>query len=304
MSTQVLLTIAAASLAACVERAPDDLVRAIPTAQQIEIKFPDGVPRKLGEAAEWYTVTREVTLAFNGASGWALDLVHTIVDLPVTSTEGDTYIWGPLRDATDPAEYKLTARVLEDGMYDYRLVGRTRTVDDAPYEAIIDGRSDPRGAGSGEFLLDIDAAHRIDPSDAGDERGSVKVEYDFAARHLDLYIESVDDVGVPIAVKYTYDGAPDGAGAMLFRVTTDAGGTAVREDLALRSRWLATGAGRTDARIEGGDVTVPSATASECWDVAFRRVYYTDTADLAATEGDAAMCAFLTPDLPPLPPMI
>lgn len=297
MHTQILLTLAAVPLIACVERAPEELRRAIPTAQQVEIKFPGGVPRALGQTADWYLVTHEVTRAFNGATGWALDLVHAIVEEPLSSTEGDTYIWGPWRDAEEPAEYKLTVRALEDGQYDYRLLGR-RDDDDAAFEAIIDGRA---GSGRGLFLLDIDAAYRIDPSDDDGSRGSVLVGYDLAARHLDLDIESVDDTGGPLDLSYTYDGAPDGAGAMSFQVIADAGGTAAREDIALRSRWRSDGAGRADARLANGDVAAVSATASECWDTAFRRVYYIDSAGLAPTEGDAAACAFPTADLPPAP---
>ena len=73
---------------------------------------------------------------------------------------------------------------------------------------------------------------------------------------------------------------------------------AAAEDSVLRSRWLPDGAGRTDARISGGDLGALEVTASECWGRNFRRVYYTDSADFAPTEGEVAACAFADQDLP------
>jgi hypothetical protein len=66
----------------------------------------------------------------------------------------------------------------------------------------------------------------------------------------------------------------------------------------LRSRWQATGAGRADARLAGGDLGQIEAIASECWDAMFQRVFYTDSVGFAASEGAQTACVFATADLP------
>jgi len=88
---------------------------------------------------------------------------------------------------------------------------------------------------------------------------------------------------------------------MVFAISLNAGGTAQLESLTLRSRWLATGAGRADARASGGDLGALQITSSECWNTTFQRVYYTDPLGLAAPEGVESDCAFATADLPPAP---
>ncbi len=305
MLTKFLATATlAASLVACVQpgEAPSEIKRAIPTADQVEIKLPASTAREIGELAEYYVATRNVTRMFNGGSAWVLLLIHGIVQFPVTSVDGDVYTWGPWSDALDPAEYKLDVRDVGDGTYEYQLSGRSKTQSNAQFEVVIDGNADPRPGelkGNGKFLLDFDAGRRVNPIDAGDERGTVTASYDLAARHLDLAIASVDDRGQPVTADYAYNETAGGGGDMVFSLKGDAGGTTAEEQITLRSRWERDGAGRGDARFEGSDVPATGAVASECWDKQFKRVYYTDNVNFAPTEGLAESCAFLTADLPP-----
>jgi hypothetical protein len=305
MLTKSLITATfAASLVACIQptEPPPSLRTTIPTADQVKIKLPASSAREVGQLADWYVATRDVTRMFNGGSAWVLILIHSIVQFPVTSVEGTTYTWGPWSDALDPAEYKLDVRDVGDGTYEYQLSGRSKTESNAQFEVVIDGKAAPgpdEHRGNGQFLLDFDAGRRVNPIDAGDERGTVTATYDLAARELDLAIDTVDDRGQPVTADYAYAETADGGGDMTFNVTGDAGGTAKTEQITLRSRWQATGAGRADARLTGGDLAAPGAIASECWDTFFKRVYYTDNVNFAPTEGLADACAFRTEDLPP-----
>ena len=278
----------------------DEIDRAIPTSDQVSIKLP-GQARIVGELAPYYVVTRDVTKTFNGGSAWVLVTIHAIVQYPVTTVHGDTYTWGPWSGALDPAEYKLDVTANADGTFDYTLSGRNKTEANSSFEAVINGHADPTPGelkGSGEFYLDFDAGRRVNPIDSGDAKGSVDVRYDLAARHLDLHIMSTDANGAPVAADYSYNESADGGGDMTFNVQANIGGTPVLEDLTVRSRWLASGNGRGDARISGGDLGTEEAIASECWNSLFRRVYYTDNVNFAPTEGDASQCAFATVDLP------
>jgi hypothetical protein len=302
-------TLAAATLAisllACVpeSEAPTAIKSAIPTAEQVQIKLPTDNSRQLGQVADWYKSTRDVTRMFNGGSAWVLVLVHTIVQFPVTTTDGNKYTWGPWSDSLDPAEYKLDVFELADGTYDYKLSGRSKTVAGSSFEVVIDGHADPRPGelkGNGQFLLDFDASRRVNPVDAGNERGTVTAKYDLSARHLDLEIDSVDDRNQPVMADYAYNEAADGGGDMLFNVSGNAGGGTQNEKITLRSRWQKAGAGRADARLAGGDLGASVAEASECWDTTFRRVFYKDNLNFAPTEGVATACSFAAADLPPL----
>jgi len=302
LASTTVLTLAATG---CVQQddPPADIARAIPTADQVAIKLP-GQARTVGDLASFYVVTRGVTRTLNGGSAWVLVLIHSIVQYPVTSINGNVYTWGPWSDSLAPAEYKLDVTANADGTYDYVLSGRNKTEAGSTFEAVIDGHADPRpGAlqGNGEFLLDFDASKRVNPVDTGDARGQVDVHYDLAARHLDLMAMGTDANGTPTALDYAYDETADGGGNMTFVADANIGGTTATEQLTIRSRWLATGDGRSDARIAGGDLGTTEAIASECWNDLFRRTFYTDSVDFQPTEGDAATCAFADVDLPAAP---
>ncbi|MBA3538362.1 MAG: hypothetical protein H0T79_01925 [Deltaproteobacteria bacterium] len=301
-------------LASCVKQdeAPEGLRRAIPTADQVAIKLPGDASRTVGQLADWYVATRNVTRTFNGGSAWVLILVHTIVQFPVTSVDDDVYTWGPWSGALDPAEYKLDVRDVGDGTYEYQLSGRSKTQPAAQFEVVIAGVSDPRLGelkGNGEFLIDFDASRRVNPIvdsdsgsgmiDSGEARGTVIATYDLTARHLDLAINSRDVNDQPVLADYAYNETVEGGGDMTFAIAADTGGGAGVENATLRSRWLVSGSGRADGRVTGGDLGTDEITASECWDTQFRRSYYIDSANFQPTEGDLATCAFASPDLPP-----
>jgi hypothetical protein len=281
---------------------PDEIARAIPTDEQVRIKLPNS-GKTLGELANYYVVTRDVTRTLNGGTGWVLVLIHAIVQYPVTSISGNVYTWGPWSDALDPAEYKLDVTANLDGTFDYQLSGRNKTVASSQFEVVIDGYADPRAGdlkGSGDFSLDFDAGRRVNPIDSGDAKGKITVNYDLSARHLDMIAMAPDANGTPAMFEYGYNESLDGGGDMVFNVTADGGGTALTENIVIRSRWQGDGSGRGDARLAGGDLGSAQAIASECWNPLFRRVFYTDNASFEPTEGDVAQCAYGTADLPPL----
>ena len=278
-----------------------EIDKALPTSDQVRIKLPDGQNRTVGDLATYYVTTRQATATFNGGAAWVLVLLHTIVQYPVTSVNGDDYTWGPWSNALDPAEYRLDVTANADGTYAYSLSGRSKIVAGSQFEMIITGNADPTPGelqGSGEFLLDMDASKRVDPIDNANSKGQIDARYDLAAKKLDLHINTTDDNNVPVTGDYSYQEGADGSGDMTFGFQGNAGGTAALENMTIRSRWTAAGAGRGDARVTGGDLGTVQALASECWGTDFRRSYYTDNVTFQATEGDAASCVFTTVDLP------
>ncbi|HVK74899.1 MAG TPA: hypothetical protein VM734_16335 [Kofleriaceae bacterium] len=292
------------SLVACVPQddGPRGIAKALPRAEHVKINLPErsaaGQANAVGDIADWYVATRDVTRGLNGGTAYVLILVHTIVLFPPTSVDGDTYVWGPHHDALDPAEWRLTVTELADGTYDWKLDGHSLTTPTDPWETLVGGNA--HGDGTGDFTLDFDAAERVNPID-NDGQGVIGVEYDVAARTLAMTIDTVADQGagpVPVQFDYAYREASDGAGDMVFSVFADTAdpGT-LPEEATLRSRWLPTGAGRADLRLRNGDLQA-EVTASECWSAQFRRVYYADSASWLPTEGAVGDCAFADQDLP------
>jgi hypothetical protein len=301
--TLLLSSAFALTASACVqeEDKPAGLEAAIPTAEQLSIKLPEGQARTIGQVAEFYGYTRNITRTLNGSSAWVLILIHSIVQYPVTTVEGNVYTWGPWGQGLDPAEYKLVVTALANGSFDYRLAGRPRNTTGA-FETVISGNAIPgdiEAHGKGQLLLDFDAAERVNPTD-NDGKGQLTIKYDFAARSLELDATTVEN-NRPATAHYAYQDSADGAGNMVFGLRGNVDAGAGLESLTLRSRWLANGSGRGDARISGGDVGA-EVTASECWNNTFHRVYFEAAANmLGGNEGKVADCAFATADLPPRP---
>ena len=297
MMKKSLLAVAAMSisLVACVkqEEAPSDLKTSLPTAEQVRINLPEGSNRTIGQLADMYVTTRNVTRTFNGGSAWVLILLHAIVQYPVTSVDGNVYTWGPWTEALNPAEYKLEVTDNGDGTYEYDLSGRNKS-SMTGFEVVISGHADPRAGelkGNGVFNIDFDASRRVNPVDAADDRGEVTVSYDLTKRHLDLDIVGVDDLGKPITAQYAYDEAADGSGNMSFGAKGDAGGGAQMESFEIVSKWAQTGQGRSDATATGGDIQASiTVNLTECWDTNFKRTFYQDSQNFAPAEGNASSC--------------
>lgn len=300
--TLLLPSLFALSAAGCLQQdqRPEGLEQALPTAEQLSIKLPEGQTRAVGQLAEYYTHTRNITRTLNGSSAWVLILIHSIVQYPVTTVDGNVYTWGPWGEGLDPAEYKLVVTAKPDGTFEYQLAGRPRNTQGS-FETVIAGTAIPGATettGKGQLLMDFDAAERVNPVD-NDGKGQLTIEYDFAQRTLELDAVTVEN-NRPVTAHYAYTDTADGAGNMVFGMRGDAGGGAGLETLTLRSRWQAGGAGRGDARVTGGDVGQNETTASECWNDQFRRTYFIAASGmLGGSEGDAASCVFANADLPP-----
>jgi hypothetical protein len=284
----------------------EEIRQSLPTASAVQVKVPGG-GRALGETATFYSFTRGVSVDLNGGAAWTLILVRTIVSFPVTSIDGDTYIWGPWHDALSPSEYRLTVVQTAAGDYDWSLEGR-RVADGAgaPFESVIAGTATPGQPlrGSGAFTIDFDTAEKLDPA-GNDGQGVIDVSYDLerdpAEIVMDFTHDALNEQGVlaEVTAHYEYREARDGSGDFVFAIHSDLdeNGSAW-EQAEVRSRWLATGAGRSDVHISSGDLGGQVLEGSECWDTSFARVFWTDSLNWNPTEGDASACAFAQAAMP------
>ncbi len=300
----------------CIQKAEPHPVRnALPTAENVKINVPDqsasAQAYAVGDLADYYVLTRNLSRGLNAGAGWVLALVHIIVQFPPTTVEDNTYTWGPHSDALDPAEWKLIVTELTDGSYDWRFEGRNKIDPSAGWLTTVSGNAVPGATanrGTGHFTLDFDAAEKVNPLE-NDGEGIVEIVYDLentdgtpATLSIAVDSEEPDETGTlrPVHFEYNYAENQDGSGDLQFNFSSDIdeNGSAI-EDAVIRSRWMSTGAGRADIRISNGDLGAgQTVEVSECWSTSFLRVYYTDSMEWAPTEGDVADCAFADQDLP------
>ncbi|HWM86309.1 MAG TPA: hypothetical protein VNO33_10740 [Kofleriaceae bacterium] len=303
MRTALAPLLTAALLTGCVtEEQQTPIVDALPTAESVQIKLPQATARSLGQLADYYVLTRQVTRDLNAGAAWVLIVVHAVVQFPATTVEDNVYTWGPWSgNALDPAEWQLVVTANDDDTFDWELEGRSKTTPEDGFIAVISGHAIPGDEphrGSGDFSIDFDAGERVNPIDNTPDTGRVDVTYelenrDDTAASVTMHAEGVDSLGNPGTFDYAYAENLDGSGDFQFALEADLEEDGSESEQALiRSRWESTGTGRADALLSGGDLGDIEVEASECWDGQFLRTYYTDSVEFSPTEGDAASCAF------------
>jgi len=234
-------------------------------------------------------------------------LVDTVTDYPASwsDSEANTAVWGPYAEALDPAETILWVHFEEsDGTYQWGFSQRPKgETSDEAWVDVIAGHVEAGAtetASAGWFVMDFDAAGALDPRI--NARGTFGTEYAIAPEGVaaTAAFDGFTDGGVPLDAWYYYEQVPGGSGKMDLAFLHDMNGNAVDEEVVLRSRWEATGAGRGDGYVTGGDLGELVATASECWDTSFETVYHDDNYSAEPATGDVGLCAYAEPEYSPI----
>ncbi|MFT5458694.1 MAG: hypothetical protein ACI9K2_005202 [Myxococcota bacterium] len=296
MRTRTLLTLA---LTACgpssgpaaewADVLPDDRVR---------VALPDtSGQRAVGAPSEFRQLAVDVASQVNGLVDDVLSDVSEITSFDPTWADEDAQVaqWGPWRD---DALHETRLWVTRDADDLTRWGADLRDIGggDDEWVTLVAGEVDPgatRRESTGRFVFDFDGIHARVPAET--TVGAFAVEYaldggvaDATASFVD-YADHPDDLRVDAAYRYTSDG--DGGGSLDVAAETELTDGGLLEVLVLRTRWLASGAGRGDALATDGDLGPLVYTASECWDAAANIVFAENNADLER-EGDAEACAF------------
>jgi hypothetical protein len=320
---------AAAAASACTLEKKDDVGpfrEAIPQAEAVKVDGPESVAGESrsrsgssgllaeeqsgsGDPAYWYAWTRRVRDGVNAITGRVLGSVWYIVHTEPSDVSSDEAIWGPYTDALEPVTWRFRVTRVGEQTYDYVLEGRPKvsTSDDA-YRPVLLGRGYGKASeqhGDGSFTSDLDAARELDPVEHRDDSGSVKVTHDLP-RDVTRRLNALPRV-------ITAELRPAGEQSLTVKSTANEDGTGViecdafvdiddrkataPEDVTIVSRWRNSGAGRADITIANGDLpkSTPIVNAVECWGTDFTRVYYSDDAEFAPTEGDETACAYDAP---------
>ena len=317
---------------------------AVPTTKQttIPVPGPDGKTSAMsylpvgvgveesalvGSQSEYYSITWGISAQINFSAAELLGLLHLIVTLPPTTRTANGRTWGPYTPGgLDPLTYRTEVTRTAPGAYTYsidaRLKSQTKETDFVP---LLDGvftRGTAAGTGKGSMTLHFDNRRTL-RADAC-EVGTVVGLFDDTAQPATLDVtfkqfanDNPNNIlckkDMPADAQYHFDQTLDGAGNFQFKLIANANKPEQNKPLfetsTIRSRWRADGTGRSDVRIEGGEVATDLAalnlgqsyvSAAQCWDSAFLTTWETSTPsqlNLITTAGDATKCAFA--ELPP-----
>jgi hypothetical protein len=301
------------SLTGCGVDAGEPFRKGFPKADTVKLNLPsnsaaltgDGQRRDglEGQTAEFYRVTRGVTVLVNGAGGAVLNLVEEIAKYPPTTVNQNVAVWGPHTEALSPNTYRFTVTRVADNQFEYLFEGKSKAEADSAFRTVLAGSHVATGdqLGSGTFLLDWDQVKTL--PEHGKEVGKAHYVYSKQTATADVSIDARfekvmdDETQMLTDANYKYRETPTMGGSFEFRQNKNfiTPGAAI-EVLTVKSRWVQAGAGRSDVRISGGDVVGGSATVSECWDNGFASRYLAASFLTAQTGnyGQASACGTFT----------
>ncbi|MCU1279723.1 MAG: hypothetical protein JWM53_3269 [bacterium] len=283
----------------------DQFRGAAPAAQAVSLSVPAGggvtsaserSPEVIGQRATFYEITRGVTVIVNGGVGVTLLLLETITDQQPTTLTADHATWGPYSGALDPNTWKFDVSKVGPIDYSYVLSGKPRNAPDSEYHGIIAGKAHviSRTVGAGDFLFDFGALHALDSGNKA--TGGIAVHYDNTGspRVVEVAFKDFADGNgnyTPNDALYKYSENADKSGSFEFvtKADVDHDPLRVQETVAIKSVWLSTGQGKSNAAVAGGSLAA-DATLQECWNGSFARTFFTDSWNPAETEGDPASC--------------
>lgn len=307
MTRTLILSAVVTMLTACGSDKADAFRAGIPQAKDVAMKAPgnanalssDGTRRDglEGQTSDFYKFTRGVTVFVNGGTAATLNLVHRITQYPATTVTNDTAIWGPHTEALSPNTWKLTVTRTATDTYSYSLEGRGKNEADSAFRVVLSGSHVAMGpnTGTGSFLIDFDQSHALPENDGN--VGTVAVTYSRPTlsdpTRVDADFANVKSEGQLIDARYRYLSTPGQGGTLDFEMDKDLVQGAAVEHGKVRSRWLETGAGRSDVEASGGDLQAP-VTLSDCWDADFLSRYQHASFAPALDYGTESVCAFGT----------
>jgi hypothetical protein len=319
-------SLAVSALSGCTLEKKDDgadaFREAVPQQQSVALSGPDpssasstaaaGPSRRTlstaptSSYAKWYGFTREMRQGVNQVTASVLGGVWAILHVPPSTISQDAASWGPYTDELEPVTYRFRITRIAPDEYDYALDGRPKaSTDDSEFRAVLTGHGYGRTHalhGKGEFRIDLEVAKALDPFAHEHDSGSVQVNYDLPRDFLDnpsflprTITATVDPAG---EAEYTVESRAkvDHTGSIHVDAHVDIadGKDTKLEDVVIDSRWNATGAGRADIDLAGGDLpsSSPLVDAVECWGSDFLQSYYTDSVDFSPTVGAESACVY------------
>jgi hypothetical protein len=265
-----------------------------------------------GETSDLYGLTVLATVVVNGSTLWVLGALRDVTARRPTSVSGNTAVYGPHTPFLSPITWKLSVTRTDFNVFTYVLEGKDKDAPDSAYRTVLSGShtvsvdvaGDPMpGYGQGTFLIEWDQANDL-PGRAQDT-GSCEFSYARVGPSANTTVDvtfnnTVDnDPSATFNAEYRFLLEPSQAGRFEFALDLNIHPfnpyKPALERWAIKSRWTAQGAGRSDVRVTGGELTAPE-TVNECWDASFLSTYLARSYDPAANYGNSdTACVFTNP---------
>lgn len=293
---------------------------ALPQRDNVQMRVPQsgGQALTVGETASLYEDSVRIATNVNGGVLWVFDVIDLIVAHPPTTLDETTAVWGPSEPrGLERLSYRFTVVKIEEAHFTYVLEARLKD-DTGDFTEIFTGEAFPNedNDGHGTLSYNLGSLRGLD-GDAACLTGVIDVAYDAASepRALDVEFTQVADECAgerPTNAHYVYAESADHSGQMDFAFRADIHGDAenkpLEELMSVRTRWLASGAGRSDVQVSEGEVpadlvaNIPGTAATsvelvQCWDDSFALVYGDTAPDELEPHlgnelvGDASLCA-------------
>jgi hypothetical protein len=324
--SSIAVALVALAVAGC-GRKPVDFAYGFPTDEQVKVAMPtssgsglreapEGMPESMarpapGETADLYQLTRGATYLVNGATLWVLGGLRAATVHRPSSVVGETAVYGPHTPYLSAVTWKLTVTRTDFNVFTYVLEAKDKTADDTTFRTVMSGSHtvsvNARGApipghGEGTFLIEWDKAAGLQGSDRN--VGTAEFRYGHVDPKSEAYVEvsfnniANGDPNQSFNSEYRFKLQPDQSGEFQFALDINMHpfqpAKSALERWSVKSRWQSEGAGRSDVRATGGDLTAPQ-TVSECWDAGFLSRYYASSEEPASGYGtEASACAFAT----------
>jgi hypothetical protein len=246
--------------------------------------------------ASFYEFTRQITDGVDNGTFQIVAAIAAVTSYPPSSVNDTQATWGPGGDALDPVNWRVTVTQVGAAEFDYEVDGRPHgDTSDADFKAIVTGhgygKSHPSYR-SGTLTVYGDVLRALDPTQSSG--GTAKILYDARnyPRTVTADITTSDGSGQWYDASVTH--GVDGSGQLLLTALADTATPADGKNTSVdeNSRWDATGAGRADVKLTGGDYGSTVVLVSQCWSATFAQSYYTDSVDYQPTAGDPASCVF------------
>lgn len=314
LKNTIFLTLTSIFFVSCVS---DDIVSKFrsdfPEENMVKLEVPENSKKALNDTSAFYLMTLQTTRDVNYAILNWLAMVKLIISYPATESDENSALWGPWLpdDGLSYVEYKFEVEKGSTQGYTYSLSMRTRNPVGS-WNPVYTGSfvsGDDNAFNEGTMMFDFTLASSVDP--AITQGGQISVTYNYSnggKDNLVSFVNFIDEHGNgPVNADYHYVAASAGNGFFDYEATADihaddpdGASYPLSEHLALRSRWTANGAGRTDATVTEGDLPSLSITdyqISECWGDTFTSVYMEERATFSSAEpwnevkwGDVTSC--------------
>ncbi|MBN2575364.1 MAG: hypothetical protein JXP73_12445 [Deltaproteobacteria bacterium] len=313
--------------AAChpLDKAGSEFATGVPRQQTVAMSVPGSGAKALtvesssraleGQTAEWYRITRAVSVTVNAGAIAVGTLVRLVTDYPATSVGFDTAVWGPWQGPLDPIEWMVTITRVAAHQYQYKFEGRDKHQPTAPFVTVLSGVHSPgldglgnemEGFGTGSFTLDWDARATLPAPDANVGKANYVYDHMGPGQVINIsaqfrQVKDDDHPGRLVDADYVFVQNPGAEGSMDFTYNVPADATSTEGVGKVRSRWLWSGAGRSDVTVTATDLP-QTYTLTECWDINYASTYKSVplSTNPADNYGSEATCAFAAAEYPTL----